>query len=86
MGETQMYDLDDYYDRRDTENDDHGRVSGIYDGEGVWIEFYAFANGDELTDITIENVRILDVPVDLRDLPIHLRNAMHDRWEDVEFS
>lgn len=41
---------------------------------------------DEITDVTIEAVKICGVEVALRDLPMPLRNALHDLSEGLEFA
>lgn len=55
-----------------TERSDYG-VSG----SPVW---------DEITDVTIDAVKICGVEVALRDLPMPLRNALHDLSEGLEFA
>ena len=72
-------------------------VSATYLGEDLEVQFSAQTEPsdygvkgspvwDEITDVTIEAVKICGVEFALRDLPMPLRNALHDLSEGLEFA
>jgi len=61
-------------------------ASGKYSGEQITIVFEAdYFDGGELESITVRSMTILDVSVDMHELPLALRKAIWELADEVEF-